>query len=268
MSRLRWVKSLEQVKRDAERNPEFLSSTVRSIRAVYETTPALAAAVIPKPLEPAARPEVCATFSHVAMHVSPELTFEIGSAIFGVRARYDGVEGIWLLTMPMTSEQAVIPGRETYGEPKKIASIDFRRDGDAVRAVVTRMGIPYLEARGALGAALGPRELVEHAYCAKALPSCEKGKGFDGDPLLVRLEWKHRHALAHRIEGGELVLRESPFDPVADLPVRRLVRMEYEEGTTESNGRVLRPIPGEWLLPFLHQRYDDPGAEGIEVAAG
>ena len=102
MARLRWVKSLEQVKRDAERNPEFLSSTVRSLRVVYETSPALAAAVIPKPLVACARPEVCATFSHVAMHVSPEFTLEIGSAVFGVRASYDGIEGSWLLTMPMT----------------------------------------------------------------------------------------------------------------------------------------------------------------------
>ena len=77
----------------------------------------------------------------------------------------------------------------------------------------------------------------------------------------MRLEWRHAHSEVRRAEG-ELVLRESPFDPVADLPVRRLVRMEYEEGTTESNGRVLRSVPGEWLLPFLHQRYDDPGAEG------
>ena len=264
MARLRFVKSLEQVKRDAERNPEFLSSTVRSIRVVYETHPALAAAVVPKPLVPSVRPEVCATFSHVAMHVSPELTVEIGSAVFGVRASYDGVEGIWLITMPMTSEQAVIPGRETYGEPKKIASIDFRREDDRVHARVTRLGIPYLEVRGALREALGPRDLVEHGYCVKALPSCERGRGFDGDPLLVRLTWQHRHDQVYRVDG-ELVLRESPFDPVADLPLERLVRLEYEEGSTESNGRVLRPIPGEWLLPVLHQRYDDPRAEGVEV---
>lgn len=264
MTRVRYAKTLEQVKRDAERNPEFLSSTVRSIRAVYETDPAIVAAVIPKPLEPAGRPEVQATFSHVAMHITPDFTMEIGSAIFGVRARYDGVEGLWLLTMPMTTEQAVVGGRETYGEPKKIAQIEFEKDGDEVRAVVTRMGIPYLEARGRIGASLGARELEEYAYCMKALPACEAGQGFDGDPLLVRLEWKHRHEAAHEV-SGEVVLRESPFDPVADLPVRRLLRMEYEEGGTESNGRVLRSVPGEWLLPFLHQRYDDPQAEGIEI---
>jgi len=265
MARLRWVKTFDQVKSDAERNPEFLSSTVRSLRVVYETSPALAAAVIPKPLAAASAPEVCATFSHVAMHITPEYTLEIGSAVFGVRAVYDGVPGLWLLTMPMTSEPAVIGGRETYGEPKKIAQIAFQRDDRTVSAAVTRMGIAYLEARGTLHEALGPRELVEHAYCVKALPACEKSKGLDGEPLLVRLEWKHQHRQVHRVEG-ELLLRESPFDPVADLPVRRILRMEYEEGSTQSNGTLLRPIPAEWLLPFLHQRYDDPQNQGVEIA--
>jgi acetoacetate decarboxylase len=267
MARLRYVKTLEQVKRDAERSPELLSSTVRSLRVVYETDPALAAALVPRPLAPAPRPEICATFSHVAMHLSPELTVEIGSAIFGARARHGETEGVWLVTMPMTSEQAVLGGRDTYGEPKKIAKIDFVRDGGVVSASVTRMGIPFLSARGTLREPLGPRELVERGFTVKALPACDpgaKGLAFDGEPLLVELEWRHRHREVWRVEG-ELSLRESPFDPVADVPVRRIVSMEYEEGTTESGGRVLRSVPPEWVLPFLHQRYDDPRAEGVEV---
>ena len=102
MARLRYVKTLEQVKRDAERNPEFLSSVVRSLRVVYETDPALAAALVPRPLVPAPRPEIQVTFSHVAMQL-PGLTIEIGSTIFGARASYDGEEGTWLVTMPMTT---------------------------------------------------------------------------------------------------------------------------------------------------------------------
>lgn len=266
MPRVRWVKTLEQIERAAEQNAEFLPSTVRSLRCVYETDPAIVAAVIPRPLVPAARPEVCVTFSHVAMEIAPGATFEIGSAIFGVRACYDGAAGIWLLTMPMTAEQAVVPGRETYGEPKKIAAIEVRAQGDRVAANVTRMGVTYLEAEGALGASLGPREFEEIAYCVKAFPSCERGKGFDQDPLLVRLRWKHQQKSVHRVDGT-LTLRDSPFDPVADLPVRRLLRMEYEVGRTESNGEVLRTLPGEWVLPFLHGRYDDPTAEGLEVQA-
>jgi len=267
MSRLRYVKTLEQVKRDAERNPEFLSSVVRSLRVVYETDPAVAAAVVPKPLVASPRGEVCATFSHVAMQISHDFPFEIGSTIFGARARYDGEEGTWLVTMPMTTEQAVLAGRDTYGEPKKIAAIDFRADDGSVSASVTRMGVAYLAASGQLGADLGPRERVEHAFCVKALPACEKGRGLDGEPLLVQLEWRHRHERVRRVEGGALALRESPFDPVADLPLRRLVRMEYEEGTTQSNGRVLRALPAEWVLPVLHQRYDEPGVEGVEIQA-
>jgi acetoacetate decarboxylase len=266
MARVRWRKTLDQVKRDAERSPEFLSSRVRSLRVVYETDPAVAAAVVPRPLVASRRGEVCVTFSHVAMQISPQFTFEIGSAIFGVRVRHEGDEGIWLLTMPMTSEQAVIGGRETWGEPKKIAAIDVRCEGDDVSATVTRLGIPYLAAAGRLGEDLGPRDFVEHGYCVKALPACEKGAGLDGEPLLVRLEWRHRHERVRRVEGGVLSLRESPFDPVADLPVRRLLRMEWEEGMAESGGSVVRALPAEWVLPVLHQRYDDPGAEGVEIS--
>jgi acetoacetate decarboxylase len=265
MARMRWVKTLEQVKQSKQNDPEFLESTVRSVRLEYETDPALARAVVPKPLETSGNPAVCVTFSHVAIHISPEFTMEIGSAIFGVRASYDGQSGIYLLTMPMTTEQAVTGGRETYGEPKKIAQIDFQRDGDAVSSVVTRMGIPYLEFRGSVGAPSDTAGFTEYGWCYKALPSCDADRDFDGDPILVRLEWRHEFDEVNEVEG-ELTLRDSPFDPVADLPVRRILRARYELGRTESNGRVLRSVPGDWLLPFLHQRYDDPANTGIEVA--
>lgn len=264
MAKLRYVKTPEQVKKAAEANPEFLSSTIRSIRAVYETDPAVVAAILPRPLEPLDRPEVSVVLSHVAMHITPEFTFEIGAGTFGVLSSYDGVEGAYLVTMAMTTEAAVVGGRETFGEPKKIAEIDFQRDGDRVGATVTRMGISYLELRGSIGESLGPREFTDYAYCYKALPAIEKGKGFDGDPFFVRLEWRHKHDKVHRVDG-EVILRESPFDPVVDLPVRRLVRMEYEEGGTESSGKILRSVPGEWLAPFIHGRYDDMSGDGIEI---
>lgn len=265
MARLRYVRTLEQVKAAREAAPELLQSRVRSIRCVYETRPAVARALVPRPLEPDPRPEVCVTFSHVAVQIDPQLTLEIGSAIFGVRARHAGDEGIWLVTMPMTTEQAVIGGRETFGEPKKLAQIDFARDGERVWARVARMGMTYLEAAGTLGRALGPRQFVEHAFCVKASPSCEPDRAFDHDPLLVRLEWRHDQDRAWEVNGAELRLGESPLDPVADVPIVRLLRCEYEEGRTQSNGRVLRSLPPEWVLPYLHARYDDPSGVGIDV---
>ncbi len=263
MATLRYVKSLEQVQKAKDADPEFLPSSVRSIRSVYETDDEIAAALVPPPLEVTAA-EICVTCSHVAMHISDDYTFEIGSMIFGVRVTYEGVAGVYLITMPMTAEAAVIGGRETYGEPKKIADIDFEWGEGTAAVKVARMGMPYVEARGEIGESLGGREFVEHAYCYKAFPSCEKGKHFDTDPLLVRLEWRHAQEKVHRMDG-EVILHDSPLDPVADIPVRRLISMEYEEGSTQSNGKVLRSIPGEWLLPFLHQRYDDTSGEGISL---
>jgi len=264
MATLRYVRSLEQVKKAAEANPEFLDSSISTLRAVYETDPKLIAALLPRPLQPAARPQVSVVLSKVAMHISPEMTFEIGAGSLGVMASYDGVEGAYLITMPMTTEAAVVGGRETFGEPKKLAEVTLDRQGNEVRASATRMGITYLELRGTLGASLGAREYTDYAYCFKALPSIDKTQGFDTDPLLVRLEWQHQDELVHRVDG-EVILRESPFDPVIDIPVRKLVRMEYEEGKTQSNGKVLRSVPGDWFRPFLHGRYDDPSGEGIEI---
>lgn len=271
MARLRWVKTLDEVKAGKDSKPAFLSSTVRSIRTVFETDPAIVKALLPKPLEPAEAPTGQLTTSQVTIHVNEDLHIEIGSAIFGVDACYDGEKGLYLLTMPMTTESAVVGGRETYGEPKKIAEIGFElgsggeaAKGDRLRATVTRMGIPYLEVQGTVGEELGPREFGEYAWCFKANPSCEPGQLLDHDPLLVRLEWKHVQTRSAAMTG-EITLRDSPFDPVADVPIRRIVRMEYEEGATESNGRVLRSVPADWFLPFLHGRYDEPGVKGIEV---
>lgn len=264
MARLRYVRTLEQVKQARESDPEFLQSSMRQIRCEYRTDPAIYRALVPKPLSPVDEPTVCVTFTDVTMQVSPDYSLTIGAAIFGVKASYDGALGVSLITMPMTTEQAVIGGRETYGEPKKIAEIGLSKDGDRVEARVSRMGMTYLSASGTVGEEIGPREFTQHAWCFKLFPSCEPHKAFDSEPLLVQLNWLQKHTGSWKLDG-EIVLGESPLDPVADVPVRELTRLEYEEGTTQSNGQVLRSVPEEWVLPILHQRYDDPSGAGIEV---
>ena len=44
MSKLRYVKTADQIAKARQNNPEFLESSVRSLRYVYETDPAIAAA--------------------------------------------------------------------------------------------------------------------------------------------------------------------------------------------------------------------------------
>ena len=83
--------------------------------------------------------------------------------------------------------------------------------------------------------------------------------------LLTMLTWERDYTSLRRIEDGRIILRDSPRDPLIDVPVKRLIRMEFAEGASKTGGEVLRSVPGEWLQPFLVQRYDDP-QEGIEIA--
>ena len=61
--------------------------------------------------------------------------------------------------------------------------------------------------------------------------------------------------LRERIDG-EIILRESPFDPVVDLPVRRILSIVYTESNQTQTGQIVGTVPSEWVWPFRHQRYD------------
>ena len=78
------------------------------------------------------------------------------------------------------------------------------------------------------------------------------------------LTWERNYTSVRTVDSPEIILRESAHDPLIDVPVKRLVRMEFAEGSTRTSGEVLRVVPGEWLAPFLAQRYDVPQT-GIDI---
>ena len=106
-----------------------------SLEAVYVTDPEVVAAVLPPPLEPGPEPLVRLNISTVTM--PGNLVF--GAGWFGVMARHEDVVGEYPLLMPMTTEQATVGGRETFGEPKKIAEISATRDGEKLHSTIRRM---------------------------------------------------------------------------------------------------------------------------------
>src|SRR5438445_682724 len=56
---------------------------------------------------------------------------------------------------------------------------------------------------------------------------------------------------------ADVILRESRFDPVADIPVGRIVEVTLAERRSVQRGEIVTHVPGEWLRPYVHQRYDD-----------
>ncbi|MGB5311262.1 MAG: acetoacetate decarboxylase family protein [Polyangiales bacterium] len=271
MARLRYVKN-ESEKGSARPSGSKIRHRVQSIRALYETEPEIARALLPRPLEPADSPEVFVQFANVAMHLSDDRIVEIGAATVGVACSYDDRRGYYVIAMPMEGEFVVIGGREKYGEPKKIAATEFSLDGNHVNAKVTRHGVTFLELDGEVGEPLGsPRQFTEYFYCYKALPAAvpedNDNGGFDGEVLLMLLTWERDYSSVKRIDRGRIILRESSYDPLIDVPVKRLLRMELAEGSSRTSGKVLCSVPGEWLRPFLVQRYDEP-QEGIDIPLG
>ncbi len=260
MSHLRYLKGAV-----ATRAAGGLNNTVRSIRATYETDPEVYAAMLPRPLEAIDRPEVFVQLAHVAMHVTPERTIEIGALTMGIACTYDGTPGAYCFHMAMEGESVVTSGRERFGEPKKIAQTSFEKDGDHVRATCSRHGITYFSIEGVIGAANDrPRRFEEYLYCYKALQGIEDPTGFDGDVYLTRLNWQRNYS-DRRDFDGRIAMAESAYDPVIDIPVRRLISMEYVEGATITGGQILRSVPGEWIADHWVGRFDDPANTGIEL---
>ncbi len=119
----------------------------KAVTVVFRTDPEAIAAVLPRPLVPAA-PTARLRVAVVDMGTGLA-TF--GAGWFGVRARHGDVEGEYALFMPMSTEQATTGGRETFGEPKKIAQLHLDIEGDALAAGVSRMGSKVVEVSGTLG---------------------------------------------------------------------------------------------------------------------
>jgi acetoacetate decarboxylase len=243
-------------RREQQRNREIEATSAliwcQAVTALWETDADAVAAVLPPPLSPADRPLVRLTLTVVEMPGLPPF----GAGWFGVAARHGDVPGEYPIFMPMTTEQSVIGGRETYGEPKKIADVWARRDGDDIDAGISRMGFDLVEIHGRVTGALEPYELDKRDFWFKVLPSAERPGSLDGDPILVYGE-KHEQARVHEAIDGTVVLKDSPLDPIADLPVVKLVDLNWTERASTQVGRTIGSVPAADFAPYLHQRYDD-----------
>ncbi len=121
---------------------------------------------------------------------------------------------------------------------------------------MARMGFTLVEIRGRVVETLPvPPERTKTDFYFKFLPAPD-GDGFDNDPALVYCHKREKMRLLARVEG-DLVLKDSPLDPIADIPVRRVVDINWSERATFQSGVIHSRVPAAWLLPFVHQRYDD-----------
>ncbi len=261
---MRFVKTAEEIRQIQAINarPQFLGT--RTLTVLFETTPEAVKALLPPPLEPTPEPLASAWVGEIRNSncVGPFL----GAAVY-VRARYKEVVGNYCVTMPMSTPEAVTFGRELYGEPKKLAKIVFEREGEHVWGSAERHEIRYLSLRGRMTerGAVGRHETSSFFF--KFLPRPD-GSGFDHPPLLVHVIGRANIQAAER-GRGEVVFRDSPHDPVADIPVTQVVDAVYSEGQTYTQGHILCHVDPEAFLPYAFSKIDalEVVAEGTALHA-
>jgi acetoacetate decarboxylase len=184
------------------------------LELTYLTDPEVHAAVLPPPLT--APPEARVRVHFTRIEFNGHLHEIVGSV--NLDAMYGDQLGQFCAVMPIDLETAVTPSRETYGEPKKLAKMECEREGDHIRASITRQGVTIIEIVGDVTEKLAipePYEVVQFWY--KFLPAVS-GEGFDAGPFLITLHQTVKPRSCEKVDG-KLVLRDLPGTPVADLPV-------------------------------------------------
>lgn len=254
MPRTRYVKTAEQVEAllEAQARPAFLDS--RSLSATFLTDPAVVAELLPPPLEPAAEPRVS-----VGVYVTgrSNCVGPFNGSSVNLACRYRGEDGLYCLTMPMSTDTAITFGRELYAEPKKAAEIRLEREDRRVRGTVTRHGVTYIELGGYLDEDLQEVDLTTSSkhYYFRYFPAAD-GSGLAADPELICVSHTGR---VHRLARCEptVTFRESRHDPVIDVPVVSVEGGAFSEGETHTRAEVAATVPAADFLPYAFAKMDD-----------
>ena len=203
------------------------------LRITYATDPEAIAKLLPPGIEPAEKPTVHLRFYQMPVLGAPEF-----GCIVAVAARYRGETGRYAIAYTIDQEEVVQISYETTGQPKYYGRVEYYRMGDKVRAGATHQGYRFVEFEGRV---TGPTPLPEsldddYEYWVKWMRTVDRTeKAFDFPPHVVTVTTSGREAVHREHVEGELTLRESPWDPIANLlPIRGDVSAELSMDTAKS----------------------------------
>ncbi|HOM29451.1 MAG TPA: acetoacetate decarboxylase family protein [Deltaproteobacteria bacterium] len=259
-----FVKTFNEIMANTRSTADFYDAEMLTV--FWETKPEIVARLLPPPLKPAAMPIAMA---FVAWY--PATNFDVTyheSALF-VRARYNGEEGGYCLSMPVTNDMAMAGGREIYGYPKKIGDIHFKRTGGEVHGWTERRGIRFMEVKARLTGRCNDEEfkkVLDALYDAdgsmkavafnfKSFPAPEGG-AFDYNPRLVRQETLFKPK--ERAFGeAEIILRDSAYDPWSEVEIVRMLGAMYTRGDNSMlGGKVVAELDLMQFAPYAFLKWD------------
>jgi acetoacetate decarboxylase len=240
------VRSEEEIKKRYKKYEKgYTLMDVKMVYALFTTTMEAVERLLPPPLKPA---DTLACTAFVAEYQKTDFISPYNEAAVFIPCQYKGETGRYCLAMPVTTDIAMIGGREVYGYPKKIAEKIFvTRTGNEVHGLCVRNGFPIIEIKGTLeGEIEGSDDPTPHFVIKSVLD--EKAVGPRKDPLLLR---QVNPSEFDKIEMGEGTLKfgESKYDYLHEIPVDQVMMINYME-----NGTILMP-PGEVVAKLNADEY-------------
>ena len=191
------------------------------LQMVYRTDPERIAELLPPGITPGKNPNVYINIYCVPILGEPE--YGVSTK---VEADFDGMPGYYSLGMGIDQEAAIFISQELNGQPKFPCAIKFFRLGDHVHASCTHQGYTFLEYSGDVSGAIpaSASDYEENEWWIKvsrAVGGVEKS--YDFAPHVVRVHSVNTVLGGEELDGN-LVLRDSPWDPYTELlPMRQFL---------------------------------------------
>ena len=218
------------------------------LKLMYRTDKDAIASLLPPGIEPGDEPNVSITIYNVPIQNAPEY-----GVVVNVAADYQGTTGEYTLGIGINQETVIYISKERWGQPKFYADTHYWRMMDQVEARVTHLGHTFVEFKGKI---LGAQESIPDAdqneWWIKCIRDADLTPGkYDYPPHVVHVYSRFGTAFQEKVEG-EIILRESKWDPIATrLPMREQVSAHLWTPTfLDRQIKVAGELDGDKFWPF------------------
>src|SRR5208283_12368 len=260
-----FVKNFEQIMANACATLDFYDAEMLTV--FWETKREIIAKLLPPPLKPTPYP---IAYAFVAFY--PSTNFEVTymeTALF-IPAAFNGEEGGYCLSMPVTNDMALIYGREIFGFPKKLANIHYKKKGDTVVGWTKRHGKRFMKISANLTGKFNDPAMLDiitanpinedgsstiTSYNFKYFPAPE-GCAFDYNPRLVKQETVFRPK--EMLFGeAQIIFKPSDYDPWAEIEVVKMLGAIYTRGDNSMLiGKVVAEVEPKDFAPYALLKTD------------
>ena len=220
------------------------------LKIKYRTDADKIAALLPPGIKPGAEPVVTLTIYNFPVPDIPEY-----GIVTSVDADYNAVQGEYVLGYGIDQESAIFISQETNGQPKYPCETHYYRMMDKVSARCTHQGYTFVEFNGTSSGVDEPMEAWTHnewwIKVSRAVSVGGPATGYDFPPHVVHVASQYGTQRREAVDGT-LVLRDSPWDPLASkLPMReQLSAYLWWPIFLDRTMALAGELDGEAFLPF------------------